>query len=178
MGKKQQGTGHRARGKGRRPRDSRSPSEEPPPRNRPSAASLVRFRWQRRPPIPLARGLRALATAALARLDQAGVELGVLVCDDATIRSLNRRFRGRDHSTDVLSFPAGFATPDGPRYFGDVAISLETAVRQAGSVGGSLEREVKVLLLHGLIHLAGYDHEHDRGEMSALESALRNELVP
>jgi probable rRNA maturation factor len=77
----------------------------------------------------------------------------------------------------VLSFPAGFVQPDGPPYLGDVAISLETAGAQAAEAGNTLEEELRTLLLHGIIHLAGYDHETDRGEMERLESTLRKELL-
>jgi probable rRNA maturation factor len=121
--------------------------------------------------------LRRLAIAALERLDAGQVEVGVLICDDATIRTLNRHFRAKDAPTDVLSFPAGFAQPDGPLYLGDIAISLETAGRQAARAGVALERELKTLLLHALIHLCGHDHETDGGKMTAIEVKLRRELI-
>ena len=136
------------------------------------------FRWQRRPPGRHADRLRALGLAALGRLGLAPSEVGVLLCDDATIRSLNRHFRGKDAATDVLSFPADFPQPDGPSYLGDVAISVETAARQAAEAGIDLERELGQLLLHALIHLAGHDHESDQGEMDRLERRLRRELAP
>lgn len=101
----------------------------------------------------------------------------MLVCDDATIRTLNRRFRHKDAATDVLSFPDGTALPDGGLYLGDVAISLDTAGRQAAERGVPLVRELELLLLHAVIHLAGYDHESDAGEMERLEKALRRELL-
>jgi probable rRNA maturation factor len=113
----------------------------------------------------------------LARLDVPAAEVGVLLCDDATIRSLNREFRGKDRPTDVLSFPAGFAQEDGPPYLGDVAISLETAAHQAAEVGVATETELRTLLVHGILHLAGYDHESDDGEMARLEATLRRELI-
>lgn len=137
----------------------------------------VTFRWQRHPGGRQTEALRALATEVLRRLDVGAAEVGVLVCDDATIRSLNRRFRDKDRSTDVLSFPADFAQPDGPRYLGDVAISLETAARQAAEAGTTLENELKVLAVHAIVHLCGYDHETDRGEMRRLETRLRRELI-
>lgn len=121
--------------------------------------------------------LRLLAQVALARLGDARVEVGVLLCDDATIRTLNRRFRHKDAATDVLSFPAGFVPEEGPRYLGDVAISVETAARQAKEAGVMLARELGMLLLHGVVHLAGFDHETDSGEMAALEMRLRRELM-
>jgi probable rRNA maturation factor len=101
----------------------------------------------------------------------------VLFCDDPTIRSLNRHFRGKDAATDVLSFSGGFLPPDGPPYIGDVAISLDTASRQAGERGVDLVRELEVLMIHALVHLAGYDHETDRGQMAALEAGIRKEMI-
>ena len=137
----------------------------------------VTFRWQRHPGGRQTEALRELAKEVLRCLDVGAAEVGVLVCDDATIRSLNRRFRDKDRSTDVLSFPADFAQPDGSRYLGDVAISLETAARQAAEAGTTLENELKVLVVHAIVHLCGYDHETDRGEMRRLEARLRRELI-
>jgi len=104
-------------------------------------------------------------------------EVGVLVCDDATIRALNRQYRGKDRPTDVLSFPAGAAAGDSAPYLGDVAISLEAARRQAAERRVPVERELALLLLHAVIHLSGYDHEADDGEMARLEAGLRRELL-
>jgi probable rRNA maturation factor len=134
------------------------------------------FRWQKRAAGSLTPGLRLLGLAALRRLGSRDAEIGVLICDDATIRSLNRHYRSKDSSTDVLSFPAGFAQPDGPTYLGDVAISLETAQRHAAEAGIAIERELQCLLLHAIIHLCGYDHETDDGEMEALEGSVREEM--
>ncbi len=142
------------------------------------ADARVTFRWQRHPGGSQTPALRELAAAAMDRLGTGPAEVGVLVCDDATIRSLNRHFRGKDKPTDVLSFPGRFAEPGGVPYLGDVAISLETAHRQAAERGVSVARELQVLLLHAVIHLCGYDHETDRGEMAALEARLRRELLP
>lgn len=94
----------------------------------------------------------------------------MLVTSDAEIRRLNRAFRHKDRPTDVLSFPAA----DFQRvHAGDLAISIDTAARQANAHGHSLETELRILLLHGLLHLAGYDHEADHGEMAAREEVLR-----
>jgi probable rRNA maturation factor len=104
-------------------------------------------------------------------------EVDVLLADDATLKRLNRTYRGKNKATDVLSFPAAyneFAGAD--QTAGDLAISLETAVRQAAAYGHSLRDEVRILLLHGLLHLNGLDHETDKGEMAALEAELRSEL--
>jgi probable rRNA maturation factor len=108
-------------------------------------------------------------------------EVHVLLAGDATLRRLNRTFRGIDKPTDVLSFPAGastafFGEPEGPELTGDLAISLETAARQAARFGHTLRDEVRILLLHGVLHLAGFDHESDSGEMAAREADLREEL--
>lgn len=91
---------------------------------------------------------------------------------DAGIADLNRRFRERCSATDVLSFPGGSTDPES--YFGDIAISLETAARQAAEEGHSLATEVRLLALHGILHCLGYDHETDSGEMVRAELDLRD----
>src|SRR5271169_1049774 len=88
------------------------------------------------------------------------------------MQDLNRRYRRKNKPTDVLSFPSGV-----PGVAGDVAISLEIAAANAAEIGHSLATEVKVLILHGLLHLAGYDHEKDNGEMLTREIAMRHELM-
>jgi probable rRNA maturation factor len=136
----------------------------------------VEFTWQRHPGGKPTGALRRLAIRVLGRLGVSGGEIGVLVCDDEMIRTLNRDFRHKDAATDVLSFEGGAAEPEGVPYLGDVAISLDTARRQADEAGVPLLRELETLLLHALIHLKGYDHETDQGEMGALEGRLRGEL--
>jgi probable rRNA maturation factor len=98
----------------------------------------------------------------------------VLLANDPTLRHLNKTFRGKNKPTDVLSFPApsGFAA----KHAGDLAISLETAARQADTHGHALADEIRILILHGLLHLSGEDHETDNGEMAAREETLRREL--
>jgi probable rRNA maturation factor len=98
----------------------------------------------------------------------------VLLTGDTALRKLNKDFRGKNKPTDVLSFP----TPPeiAKQHAGDLAISLETAARQAKTYGHTLRDEVRILLLHGLLHLSGEDHETDNGEMAARESKLRREL--
>lgn len=91
---------------------------------------------------------------------------------DKKIRELNRQFRGIDKATDVLSFPSD--APD--ENLGDIAISLETAASQAKENELSLDDEIAQLILHGLLHLSGYDHETDNGEMNSLELRLRKKL--
>jgi probable rRNA maturation factor len=104
--------------------------------------------------------------------------VSVLLTGDEEIRRLNREFRHKDKATDVLSFPAA-PFPSGGRAkppAGDLAISAETAAREAATRGHSLLLEIKVLLLHGVLHLSGYDHETDSGEMAEREEILRSEL--
>ena len=101
-----------------------------------------------------------------------GQPFGCLITGDAELRRLNREFRGLDYATDVLSFPA----PGLPCYLGDLAISLPRARAQAREFGHSVEHEVQILMLHGLLHLLGYDHETDRGEMARAEKRWRAQL--
>jgi probable rRNA maturation factor len=100
--------------------------------------------------------------------------VAIALLPDAAMRRLNMRFRGVDHATDVLSFPAG---PDAARQpgtdLGDLAIALGVARRQARQEGHAMATELRILALHGLLHLLGYDHERDRGTMHRLEDRLR-----
>lgn len=91
---------------------------------------------------------------------------------DNKIRSLNQQFRGINKPTDVLSFPSDLETGE----LGDIAISVEAAARQAKENGLTLNEEIAQLILHGLLHLSGYDHETDNGEMNRLELRLRRKL--
>lgn len=118
-----------------------------------------------------------LATFLSRATRAAGLEgsVSVLLTGDAEIRRLNREFRGKDKATDVLSFPAGDAPGQGG-IAGDLAISVETAAREAEQRGHSLEVELRVLMLHGILHLAGHDHERDSGEMARKENLLRKKL--
>lgn len=100
-------------------------------------------------------------------------EVTVLLCGDDRIRDLNRTFRRKNKPTDVLSFPVG-ENAEGAA--GDLAISVETAALQACEHGHPLVDELRILLLHGVLHLAGFDHEVDAGEMRAREGELRAEL--
>lgn len=99
------------------------------------------------------------------------MELSVLFCGDRRMRALNRRFRGKDRTTDVLSFPAGGGL------LGDIVISVPYAARQARRGGDRRKREIERLLLHGYLHLLGYDHDADQGQMDALEAKLRRRLA-
>jgi probable rRNA maturation factor len=100
--------------------------------------------------------------------------VSVLLTNSRELRVLNRQFRGKDKATDVLSFPSEVA--GARRFIGDVAISVEIAAQNAKRLGHSTADEVKILILHGLLHLAGYDHEADHGEMARTEERLRNNL--
>ena len=101
-------------------------------------------------------------------------EVNLLVSDNREMQRLNRRFRGKNKTTDVLSFPASEGM-DG-RLAGDIAICAPIAAANAHYLGHSPAAEMKVLVLHGLLHLAGYDHEADQGEMASKEQALRKKL--
>jgi probable rRNA maturation factor len=95
-------------------------------------------------------------------------EVAVLITDSRRVRALNRRFRKKDKATDVLSFPSENG--------GDIAIAAQIAARNATRYGHPTADELKILVLHGLLHLAGYDHETDQGEMAARETVLRKRL--
>ena len=100
--------------------------------------------------------------------------VNVLVTSSAEMKSLNRRFRGKDQPTDVLSFPA---EPDASKDFaGEIAISAEIASHNARALGHSPAQEVKILILHGILHLRGYDHECDNGQMARREKHFRAKL--
>jgi probable rRNA maturation factor len=105
--------------------------------------------------------------------------VSVAFVDDPAMRRLNREFRGKDKTTDVLTFPADatYSEPGAPlRPLGDIVISLDQARRQAATERHSLPTEIRHLLLHGLLHALGYDHETDHGEMNALELRVRGRV--
>jgi probable rRNA maturation factor len=100
--------------------------------------------------------------------------VNVLITSSAEMKSLNRRFRGQDKPTDVLSFPA---EPDVRKQFaGEIAISAEIATKNARELGHLPAEEIKILVLHGVLHLCGYDHECDNGQMARREKRLREKL--
>src|SRR5215213_418088 len=111
------------------------------------------------------------AAKALEAIGKSDSSATIAFVSDKSIRKLNQQFRGIDKATDVLSFPA-----DEPHNLGDVAVSVETAAIQAKANGLSFENEIAQLILHGLLHLSGYDHETDNGEMNRLELRLRRQL--
>ena len=126
------------------------------------------------------KSVAGLSEAALARFVSRASravnlqgDVSVLVTTSHEVRALNRRFRKLDKTTDVLSFPPMFATGE---FAGDIAISADVAARNAKELGHSAANEVKILALHGVLHLAGYDHEADHGRMAGLELKLRKRL--
>ena len=125
------------------------------------------------------RGLEATARRILRLLELTDCELSVALVGDEEIRRLNADYRSRDEPTDVLSFPMEDPPPSGPRLIGDVVISVEKAARQARQRRRSLDDELEVLLIHGILHNLGYDHERssaDEREMRALERRVRGAL--
>jgi probable rRNA maturation factor len=121
---------------------------------------------------------RALVNFArrLQRETAKGRPFDCLVTGDAEMRRLNREFRGRDYATDVLSFPAGEGPTGRSAPLGDIAISIARARAQARQFGHTTEEELRVLLLHGVLHLLGMDHEHDEGRMARAEKRWRAAL--
>lgn len=120
-----------------------------------------------------ARVVRARAHEFMDKLGMQGAEVSILLTTDAEIRRLNRRFRGKNSATDVLSFPAGDSPsiPGMPLFIGDLAISLDTARRRAAEDGRTLAFELSRYLAHGLLHLLGYDHE--KSQRAAVVMARR-----
>ena len=129
----------------------------------------------------LSRAARAAKTpesAAIGRAPRGATgraprEVSVLFCADTRMRALNRRYRGQDRPTDVLAFPTGDSESG---FLGDIVISVPYAEREARRRREPGAREIDRLLVHGLLHLMGYDHETDDGEMDALEARIRRRL--
>lgn len=127
----------------------------------------------------IAHPLGKIRTDARALLKAVGLpkaELSILLCDDRFIQQLNRHWRDKDEPTDVLSFAMGEGEDTGlnPEILGDVVLSVETAARQGAALGLGLDAELRVLLIHGLLHLLGYDHidPADAVEMQGREAEL------
>lgn len=115
------------------------------------------------------------AAKALAAIGNEGSSATIAFVSDSNIRKLNQQFRNIDKPTDVLSFPADEPVQEKAN-LGDIAISVQTAAAQARENGLTFENEIAQLILHGLLHLSGYDHETDNGEMNRLELRLRKKL--
>jgi probable rRNA maturation factor len=137
---------------------------------------------QKRVPVDM-KEVRAFTRRLRAVLKLGCRELNVCFVDDRTIGRLNARYRRKSRPTDVLSFPwkeersgNGQLSREFKGFLGDVVISAEMARRNARAEGHSTANEIRWLILHGLLHLLGYDHETDRGEMTALEHSLRERL--
>jgi probable rRNA maturation factor len=132
---------------------------------------------QRKLPLDCARW-QAFARKALLLMPVDAGSVTIAFVSDRAMRGINRRWRRMDQTTDVLSFPAAqdqFEKAEGLT-LGDVVISLEQAARQAAEHGLQFDEEVSQLILHGLLHLCGYDHETDKGEMNRMELRLRRRL--
>ena len=142
------------------------------PKERPARGLDVVFvNRQRKRRIARGRFLRLLRHAA--RTLRVSGELALVFGGDGILRRLNRVYRGKDRSTDVLSFPG----PGGHEGLGDVLVSVPAAERNARRLGRTLAQELDVLALHGFLHLLGYDHETDDGTMDRLERRLRRRLL-
>jgi probable rRNA maturation factor len=125
------------------------------------------------------RVLRPWLTELVGELAPAAASFAVRFTSDREMRTLNRTYRGMDKSTDVLSFPGDTArAPIGEGWhLGDVVVAVPTARRQAEGRGHSVDRELRTLILHGVLHCLGHDHETDHGEMEQLERRLRRRWV-
>lgn len=155
------------------------PTDDERPRSTAAAAPVdlvVRIDhsgWRALTPDPEALVERAVS-AALGLFEPEAVELSVVLSDDAAVRVLNRDHRGKDQPTNVLSFPPAFAPPAGPRPLGDVILAFETVEREAGEQGKAAGDHLSHLVVHGVLHLCGYDHgtEAEAEEMEDVERAV------
>jgi len=119
--------------------------------------------------------LARLARAILSDVGEASAELSILFVGDQRMRGLNRRYRGKDRTTDVLAFPMRGVPHSSSHLLGDVVIAVPTAARQAEQGHRSLDEELTVLLIHGILHLCGYDHE--RSETEARRMYRRERMI-
>ena len=103
-------------------------------------------------------------------------ELTVVFLNDKQMHGYNKKYRNRDYTTDVLSFPVNEVL-ENRYYVGDILISMQKTAKQANEKAHPVDRELKILLLHGMLHLVGYDHETDTGQMDRLENRLREQLI-
>ena len=124
---------------------------------------------------------RAVAAAADASASGRGHTLAILFADDQDIRVMNAHFRGKDKETNVLSFPPapGVAEPGGPPHLGDIALAYGTVAREAEAQGKTFDHHLTHLLVHGFLHLVGYDHEtpEDAEKMESLERLILEGLA-
>jgi probable rRNA maturation factor len=129
---------------------------------------IAQDKWRRH-----AAPLRRAARAALKHRDKADASLAILLADDARLKALNRKFRGKDRSTNVLSFPANDAG-----YLGDIALAYGVTAREAKAAGKTIGRHAAHLVVHGVLHLLGFDHEkaRDARVMEGLEAEILAKL--
>ena len=125
--------------------------------------------------VPL-RLLRETARSVLRSARAGAAEISILLTGDSEIRSLNRRYRRIDSPTDVLSFPTEETSP-GKSHLGDVVISVESAARYARKARWPLSQGIRFLVIHGILHLLGQDHERDRGEMEQSQARIARRLL-
>jgi len=137
----------------------------------------VRFSWKRKPSQASAEALRRVVVATLDEMRHSRSEVHILITGDSQIRELNRQYRSKDVTTDVLSFPDGDQLPSGSVLLGEIIISIDTARRQAEQAEITELQELKELVLHGTLHLLGYNHSKDDGAMNALELKLREDVL-
>jgi probable rRNA maturation factor len=125
------------------------------------------------------RKLKKIAAAVLDLVGERNAELSLALVSDGEMQELNAKYRGKDYSTDVLSFPAEKNLPSTVRLLGDVIISVDKAASQARERGRTLDQEMTTLLVHGIVHLLGYDHERSAKEarrMKRLENKIYGRL--
>jgi rRNA maturation RNase YbeY len=141
-------------------------------------------RWQI-DPAAIQRYLQKVWNTITASIKISGskqTEVSVVFLNQKQMQKYNHQFRKKNYPTDVLSFPANFAgtgasLPAEDWYLGDILLCVDKASENAAAAGSSINRELQILLLHGVLHLLGYDHETDHGEMDALEGKLRKRLI-
>lgn len=121
--------------------------------------------------------IKSLGEELLNYLKQPPTHITLAFVDDAQMQQLNQQYRNKNSTTDVLSFPIQEPGPDNRNYLGDIAVSSIQAQKQARAAGHNLLTEVLQLFAHGILHLCGYDHDADSGEMDELELKLRADIV-
>ena len=123
-----------------------------------------------------AKHWREFTAESLRAIKREGSDVAIVFMSNAAIRKLNEQYRGRDYVTDVLSFPTDPEQFENRSSLGEIAVAVDRAAIQAKENGLTLQNEIEQLILHGLLHLCGYDHETDKGEMNRLELKLRKKL--
>ena len=134
---------------------------------------------RRLPSVPVGDDLLAAAATQTLTLEGSAGDVTIVLADDAQLRELNRQYLDVDAPTDVLSFPSGDPDPEtGETYLGDIVISVPQAQKQASASGHGLEAEVQLLVVHGVLHLLGYDHAEaaDKAAMWAAQDRALNRL--